>query len=221
MKSAAFALLGALVSASVLLVGTANASQPAVTPPTAASALSTIASTVSSAITALAGGNCGSTAEVFSPWGDLRDYYLTADGGFENGGAGWSFQNAKVVSGNEPFFVHGKSDHSSLLLSGGGSALSPSLCFGLLYPGIRFMAMSPTGTGTVDVHVIARGALGVLSTLDVGSYSVGKAWAPTTIFNTTFSQLDVPVGTKSIQIELDATGSVQVDDLYIDPFIQR
>ena len=46
-------------------------------------------------------------------------------------------------------------------------------------------------------------------------------WAPTQVFSTTLSQLNIPVGTKSIQIVLSTTGNVQVDDLYIDPFLSR
>lgn len=169
--------------------------------------------------TAVVGGNCGATSAAFSPFGDQRSYYFTSDGGFEAGGAGWTFSGgAKVVSGNESFNLHGSSDRSSLLIPNGGTATSPALCFGLLYPGIRMMA---AGSGTLNVQVVAHGLLGALSVLDGGSVAVNGGWAPTPVFSTTLSQLDIPVGTKSIQVVLSSTGSVQVDDLYIDPFLSR
>ena len=65
-------------------------------------------------VTALVGGNCGGTSTAFAQWQDPRSYYLVNDGGFENGGAGWTFTGgAAVASGNEPFFIHSSSDTSS------------------------------------------------------------------------------------------------------------
>jgi len=173
----------------------------------------------SSVTTALIGGNCGSTAQVFAPYGDQRAYYFTSDGGFEGGGAGWTFTGGtKVVAGNETSYLHSSSDRSSLLIPNGGTATSPALCFGLLYPGIRMMT---SGSGTLHVQVVAHGLLGALSVLDGGTVAVNGGWAPTQVISTTLSQLNIPVGTKSIQIVLSSTGNVQVDDLYIDPFLSR
>ena len=173
-----------------------------------------------SALTAgLIGGNCGATSSVFAPWGDGRQYYFTADGGFEGGGVGWTFAGgAKVVQGNEPSHVHSSSDHMSLSIPNGATATSPSLCFGLLTPGIKMFASGP---GTLHVQVIAHGLLGGLSVLDGGTVAVGPGWNPTTDFGTLLGQLNAPVGTKSIQIQLTATGNVQIDDIYIDPFLSR
>jgi hypothetical protein len=69
--------------------------------------------------------------------------------------------------------------------------------------------------------VIATGLLGVLSVLDGGTATVGTSWAPTPVFSTTFSQLNVPVGTKTIQLQITSTGNVQIDDIYIDPFVSH
>jgi hypothetical protein len=174
---------------------------------------------LSSATTALIGGNCGSTSQVFAAFGDQRSYYFTSDGGFEAGGAGWTFTGgAKVVAGNESYNLHSSADRSSLLIPNGGTATSPALCFGLLYPGIRMMA---SGSGTLRVQVVAHGLLGALSVLDGGTVAVNGGWAPTQEISTTLSQLNIPVGTKSIQIVLSSTGNVQVDDIYIDPFFSR
>ncbi len=197
-----FSLLVAAIAASAVAASSARAG-----------------SVLGSVTTALVGGNCGSTSQVFARFGDQRSYYFTADGGFEAGGAGWTFAGgAKVVPGNETYNLHSSSDRNSLLLPSGGTATSPSLCFGLLYPGIRMMT---SGQGTLRVQVVAHGLLGALSVLDGGTVTVDGGWAPTSTFSTTLSQLNIPVGTKSIQIVLSSTGTVQVDDLYIDPFLSR
>ena len=170
----------------------------------------------------LLGGNCGTTSQPFAPWGDSAAYYLAGNGGFESVG-GWTLSGgAAVVAGNEPFYVHGKQDRSALLLPNGATATSGQVCFGLLNPGVRFFAMSPTGSGTVRVQLIAYGVLGPLATLDGGSVSAGKTWAPTPKLGTTLSQLNTVLGAKSIAIKLTAvSGSALVDDLYIDPFLAR
>jgi hypothetical protein len=168
----------------------------------------------------LTGGNCGATTQPFAPFGDTASYYFTSNGGFESGSNGWTLSGgASVGSGNEPYYVHSRYDRSSLVIPDGGKALSPSLCFGTFYPGARFFASSPSGSGTVHVRVITRSLLGILSILDGGTYQVGSKWVPVQPVGTTFSQLAVLVGTKSMQLELTVTsGDVRVDDIYIDPF---
>ncbi|HWB23610.1 MAG TPA: hypothetical protein VG652_12080 [Gaiellaceae bacterium] len=188
----------------------------------AGSAATAKASLLPNLLPSLIGGNCGATSTVFSPWGDERSYYFTASGGFESGAPGWTLTGgAQVVPGNDPFYLHGRADNSSLLLPSGATATSPSLCFGLLDPGLRFVAVSPSGTGSVHVQLVAHGLLGVLSVIDGGTVQVGSTWAPTTVFSTLGSQLDVPVGTKTIQVVLTSSGDVQIDDLYIDPFLMK
>jgi hypothetical protein len=170
----------------------------------------------------LIGGDCGATQTVFAPWGDSHSYYFTSNGGFESGSLGWTLTGgAAVVSGNEPNNVHAASDDHSLLIPSGATATSPELCFGLLTPGIRFFATAPSGPATIHVQVIATGLLGGLSFLDGGTVTVGSGWAPTSVFSTLLSQLNVPVGTKSIQLRITSTGPVQIDDIYIDPFISH
>ena len=166
--------------------------------------------------------NCGSTSAVFSPWGDQHQYYFTSNGGFESGSGGWMLGGgATVVGGNEPFHLHSSQDGHSLLLPNGGVAASPWLCFGSNTPGIRFMAMSPSGSGSVHVRLVARGLLGLLAILDGGTVEVGPSWAPTIDFGTTFSQLNSALlGANAIQVVISASGNVQLDDLYIDPFTQ-
>ena len=172
----------------------------------------------------LGASNCGPTSSVFAPWGDRGQYYFTPDGGFEGGGAGWTFGGgAKVVAGNESFYLHGAKDRASLLIPSGDVATSPLLCFGSNTPGVRFVATSPSGSATIHVRIIARGLVGVLAILDGGTIRVGSTWAPTTVFSTTFSQVNsVLLGAKSIQVVITSSdGAAQIDDVYVDPFLQR
>ncbi|MBV8080763.1 MAG: hypothetical protein JO186_10370 [Actinobacteria bacterium] len=167
----------------------------------------------------LGGVSCGPTSAVFSQWGDNHQYYFTSNGGFESGSSGWTLgPGASVTEGNEPFFIHSSSDNHALSLANGAFAASPWVCFGSNTPHIRFMA---SGSGSIHVRLIARGLLGELAILDGGTIQVGPSWAPTPDLGTTFSQLNSALlGANAIQVVLTATGNVQVDDLYIDPFTQ-
>jgi hypothetical protein len=169
----------------------------------------------------LFGGNCGATQQPFAQFGDTHSYYFTSNGGFESGSTGWSLgYGAKVASGNETFYAHGTADRSSLLIPNGVRVTSPSLCFGTFYPGARFFARSPSGSGTIHVRLVTRSLLGILSILDGGTIAVGPDWAPTSRIGTLWSQVAVLGGAKSVQLELTASGDVQIDDVYIDPLLQ-
>src|SRR6266702_1235679 len=77
---------------------------------------------------------CGGTnfVQPFAPWGDSSSYALAPGGSFESGSAWMLAGGAKIVSGNEPFFVGSSSDSHSLLLPAGSSATVPAICLGTL-----------------------------------------------------------------------------------------
>lgn len=188
-----------------------------------------IALALSSATTAkadllpgLLGGNCGSTSAVFAPWGDPFKYYFAPNGGFESGTTSWSLSGgARVVDGNEKFYVHSPRDSDSLFMPRGSSA-SINVCYGLTYPGFRFFAKAANGNSArLHVRVVARSLLGVLSILDGGGAAAGSDWAPATKISCLFSALVAPLGTKSMQIQIFADDDLLIDDLYVDPFLQR
>src|SRR4051794_24570334 len=78
----------------------------------------------------LLNGACGSTAQVFSPWNDSANYYFPANGGFENGGAGWGLSSGdQIVGDNESAYIHSQGDSHALAIPSGGNA-SVSLCYG-------------------------------------------------------------------------------------------
>jgi hypothetical protein len=160
-------------------------------------------------------------SRVFAPWGDFAPYYFAPNGGFESGAQGWTLSGgAQVVAGNEPFNVHSSGDRYSLSIPNGVTVTSPALCSGVTYKGLRFFAVSPGGSATIHVRVIARGLLSILAVLDGGNIQVGSTWAPTPV-STLFTGLSELAGVKSIQIQLTASGNVQIDDLYVDPLLQE
>jgi hypothetical protein len=165
-------------------------------------------------------GACGSTAPVFSPWGDDSDYYFPGNGGFENGASGWSLGGgSQVVADNESAFVHSAGDSHALAIPSGGSA-SVSLCYGFSFPALRFFAK---GDGaTVHVSIQTRNLLGVVSTLDGGTFQPGSDWTPSPKLSTLLSAIVAPLGAKSMTLRIDVSGGpAEIDDLYVDPIVMR
>jgi hypothetical protein len=166
-------------------------------------------------------GACGTTAPVFSPWGDGSNYYFPGNGGFESGSAGWSLSGgATVVPGNESSYLHSRSDGHALSIPDGGGA-SVQLCYGVFYPALRFFAQSDDGA-TVHVSVTTKNWLGVVSTLDGGSFQAGSDWAPSPKLSTLLSALIAPFGSKTMALHIEVSGgTAQIDDLYVDPLVMR
>jgi hypothetical protein len=162
---------------------------------------------------------CGATSKPFSPWGDYRNYTFAPDGGLEAGGSGWAFSGgAKVVSGNEPFYVHSRYDNRSLYLPAGSYASTPQACMGTLSTFVRFFVKNSAG-GSLRVQVIYRGLLGnVVGVLNWATISGSTSWSPSPSILNLQSLLAV-LGAKSIQLRFYAEDAPsQVDDIYVDPW---
>jgi hypothetical protein len=182
--------------------------------------LAGVAATARATSTALA-PNCGSTSAVFSRWSDYSPYYFAPNGGFEKGTTGWTLAGAAAIaSGNDAFALSGAG--KSALSLGAGSSASISVCYGLTYPAIRFVAAGVGGNAVVHVRVYSRSLLGVLSVLDGGTFTVGSGWSPAPKLSTLFSALAAPLGTESMQIQISVdSGKALIDDLYVDPFLTK
>lgn len=166
--------------------------------------------------------DCGSSSQPFAQFGDYRYYTFGANGGLENGSSGWSLSGpAQVVDGNESFYAHNSSDDSSLRLSSGSSALTPKLCMGTTSTVMRFFVRS-SDNGSVRVQVVLRNVLGsVLGVLQVSDLSPGSSWQPGPAVLNLDSLLGI-LGVSSVQLKFTALrGSVQVDDVYVDPWASR
>jgi hypothetical protein len=163
------------------------------------------------------GLSCPSPTTVpFAPWSDYANYAFVPDGGFESGASGWSLSGARVVAGNETFFIHGPSDRYSLSLPAGKSATSPGMCISLLSGKMRFVARGDNGA-KVKVQIIYRGLLSsVLGILDGGTFSAGGSWKPSPQIGMLGGVL--PLLTTSVQFRFTASnGAVLLDDVYLDP----
>ena len=165
--------------------------------------------------------DCGQATQPFAQFGDLRSYTFGANGGLESGAAGWTLSGGGVVSGNESFFVHSSSDRNSLSLGTGGTALTPKLCMGTTSTVTRFFVRSSNG-GQVRVQVVLKNVLGqVLGILQVSDLSAGASWQPGPPILNLDSLLGL-LGVSSIQLKFTTlSGSVQVDDIYVDPWASR
>jgi hypothetical protein len=182
-----------------------------------------------SAVAAGAAQACNYTGaeQVFSRWGDQHSYVLAPDGGFEAGGQGWYLGGgAKVIGGNEAFYLNDASDSSSLALPAGSTAASPPICMSLDTPSFRLVARNG-GDPSSGLRVEATYALlGLVRTKTVSTVYGASGWAPSQQMSTVLS-LSTIVGTvipSAIQIRLTplgSGGSWQVDDLYVDPFARH
>jgi hypothetical protein len=155
-------------------------------------------------------------SQPFARWGDSSSYVLVPGGSFESGSPDWALSGgARIVSGNEPFYVHSKNDKYSLYMPAGSSVTTPPMCFA---PGdwkLRFFA---TG-GTVRVKVVVKSLLGVLSVLDAGTVSSGGTWQPSAELKLYLTNLGAVLATDSISLRLVAgSTSVRIDDAYLDPW---
>jgi hypothetical protein len=175
----------------------------------------------------LIGNNCPTSgAQVFSPWGDSRSYYLAPNGGLESGANGWTLSGgATVASGNQPFF---KSGSHSLSLPSGSRALSPATCIGPYALSLRMFGSDAGGRdGGVHVRVLWYGLLNkLLGTTDYATFKPGSGWSPTASVNSSggFNLLLPLLGSTSARIELTPVGtgsSWKVDDVYVDPWASR
>ena len=167
--------------------------------------------------------SCTSASKVFAPWGDYRNYLLVPGGAFEAGTPAWALSGgAKVVAGNEPFYVRSKLDKDSLYLPNGSSALSPTVCFGLGDWHARFFVRNVGSTsGRLKVDVTVKSLLGLVSLLDGGSISGTGVWAPSPDIGLTLTNLCSLLGVKAISFRFRPVGSgaaFQVDDVYLDPW---
>ena len=155
----------------------------------------------------------------FQPWGDSNTYVLTNGGSFEQGGPdGWSLSGgAKIVQGNEPWYVNSQSDHQSLYLPAGASATSGCTTAPLINSMVRFFANNVgSASGGIHVEVIVNG--GKNGVLDGGVINPAAGWSPTAPDNVPWAH---PLkGAVQLQVRLTAVGSgaaFDVDDVYLDP----
>jgi hypothetical protein len=158
------------------------------------------------------------TSQPFARWGDMRNYVLVPGGSFESGAVGWKLNGgAKVVSGNEPFYVRSTADRHSLYLPAGSSVTTPPMCFGLGDWNVRYFSV---GSGTVRVKIVVKSLLGVLSVLDGGTASSGSTWRPSPKVGLLLTNVTGLLAVDSISLRFVPanTAGIRIDDVYLDPW---
>ena len=170
--------------------------------------------------------------QTFLAWNDPAHYAFLPNGGFEQGTTGWKIAGtARVVPGNETFYVHSPADRYSLSLPGGSSATSPQMCISLLNSKMRFFVRNTGNPASrLKVQVLYNGGVGSLLSIvtkllgisDVGYVTGTGAWQPSQPVGMLSGAL--PLLTQSVQFRftpMDSTGAWQIDDVYLDPVIHR
>ena len=163
------------------------------------------------------------SVQAFSRFGDSSYYSRLLNGGFEDGATGWVLSGgARVVNGNEPYYLSGNpSDSHSLLLPAGSSAYSSTVCFALGDWHLRLMMKRLSATGGLHVQVIVPSLLGILTVLDGGTVSGSGSWAPSPRLALLLSNVTNLLGTRAVAFRFTPVGvgaSYQIDDVYLDPW---
>ena len=164
-----------------------------------------------------------SFSQIFLPWKDSALYTKSPGGNFETTMAGWSLNaGARVVAGNESFYVGSRTDRSSLSVSAGASAVSAPVCIDRTYPSFRFFGRNlSAGKGDLQVEVLWQESGVRRSSKASLDTKAGTAWTPV-------KSLRLPTGALStgrlepVTFRFTAIGGAwQIDDLYVDPFMRR
>jgi hypothetical protein len=158
-------------------------------------------------------------SQPFARWGDNANYVLMPGGSFEPLSPAWKLSGgAKVVRGNEPFYVRDRKDAYSLELPPGSSATTPPMCFAFGDWKLRFFAVGAPGKLRVKVNV--KSALGLLSVLDAGTMSTGTSWQPSPEMQLLLTNLTglLAIDSVSLQFLPVGTTTLRIDDGYLDPW---
>jgi hypothetical protein len=162
------------------------------------------------------------TSHPFAKWGDTSNYVHVPGGSFEAGTTGWTLSGgAAVTSGNEPFYVNASTDRHSLALPAGSAATTPAMCFAPGDMKMRFFAVSTGSSASyLQVKVVVKSALGILSILDGGTMSTNSVWVPSPKLALTLTNLTGLISTDAISFRFVPAGSAswRIDDVYLDPF---
>lgn len=168
-------------------------------------------------------------SQPFISWADPRYYFLMPGGDLESS-ASWAFSGgARLVDGNEPFYVHSADDRRSLFLPSGGSARGASMCVDSDEPTMRFFARN-TGSPLSTLAVEARIRTTVLGVTATTSLPLGvvlgtqQVWQPSPSVMFKLSANQMLGGTTTVDFRFAAIGlggKWQVDDVYVDPFKDR
>ncbi len=165
----------------------------------------------------------------FLQWLDPLPYTLLPGGDFESGAAGWKLSGgARVVDGNETFYVTKRTDSHSLLLPAGSSATSPKMCMGLVLPIVRYFSSGGAALSSLRVEAVYTDSSGRQRSLDLlpGGLPT-KSWSPSlpalqllgTVNALTLNGLTSEIALRfTPRGLLFGSGTWRLDDVYVDPW---
>jgi hypothetical protein len=162
-----------------------------------------------------------SAKQKFSKFGDSSDYFLVPGGSFEGTAAqvGWTLSGANLTPGNEPFHLNSATDDQSLEIGDGGSATSPAFCVDSTMPSFRFFVRQTAPGSDLKIQGVVQTPRGPLSlTLADLPDRPLSWWTPVQI---TVETNRIPKGfsvAAAMRFVVPASGSWQVDDVYVDPY---
>lgn len=161
---------------------------------------------------------CGNrpVEQPFVEWGDSHAYTLISAA---ESSAGWSLRGASVVSGNEPWYVHSRAESRSIAISPGGRAESPSTCITLFDPTARYFVNGSPG-GKLQVEAMANLPLGISLPLGSTVISGDGSWSLSDVQHFLCNLTSPLTWTISFRFT-SLSGNWQVDDVYLDPMMQR
>jgi hypothetical protein len=161
-------------------------------------------------------------SQPFAQFGDDAWYTGVPGGSFEAAGPAWSLTGgAKVVAGNEPWYVGGGT--RSLSLPAGATATSPAMCVGLGEPTLRYFAKAQSLlglTGAMTVEVLTETSLGQVVSVPLLPGALTNTWRPGLITPVVANLLPLLPGEKTaVAFRFRAvTGNWGLDDVYVDPY---
>ena len=168
------------------------------------------------------------SAREFARWLDPIKYTSVPGGHFESGSNGWALSGgARVVGGNEPFYLRDPGDDQSLYLPAGSAARSPFVCVELLDPVARFVSRNRGSLlGALQVDALIRTSAGTV-VLPGGVDAVLSGWHPSlpiVAAGNLAAGLDLVDGSAQVAFRFRPVGLLsawQIDDVYVDPFRSR
>jgi hypothetical protein len=165
--------------------------------------------------------------EPFVRWLDPASYVLTPDGTFERGARGWTLSGgARVIKGNEPYYVHRRRESHLLWLPSGSSATTPAMCVGIEYPTLRTFALNRRFVqSALQVEVLFEDVLGDVQSLPIALLNASSTWEPTPPMPVVANLLPLlPNNRTAVAFRFspqDAAGDWRIDDVYVDPYRSR
>ncbi len=172
-------------------------------------------------------GNCPTETMVqpfaTTPWADTDSYFLAPGGAFEGSLTGWTVKGARLVHGNESYYVNSTQDKQSLSLPSGSQATSPSVCVTTQTPDLRiFVLNTGSASATLNVNMTYTNMQGKATTVTVGSLTGSSSWSLSPQIS--FLQNIMPLVNSNGQTWVNfgfapvgKGGQWQVDDFYVDP----